>query len=111
MLGHPVGIAYPPLGFPVPFSGKCPLGTPVPLGNGFTGWPEPLGSGKGAAPDCDEKGPLGGDPDPEPPVVWVPDPPAPPAPAVEVTVTVTWTVEVTVWTAGQPLDGLPARPV
>ena len=64
----------------------------MPLGNGFTE-PGPLGSGKGAAPDCVEKGPLG---DPEPLVAWVPDPPAPPAPAVEVTVTVTWTVEVTV---------------
>ena len=66
----------------------------MPLGNGFTE-PGPLGSGKGAAPDCVEKGLLGGG-GPEPLVGWVPDPPAPPAPAVEVTVTVTWTVEVTV---------------
>ena len=82
----------------------------MPLGNGFTG-PDPLGRGKGAAPDCVEKGPFGGGggaPEPEPPVGWLPDPPAPPAPAV--TVTMTWTVEVTVWTAGQPLDGLPGRP-
>ena len=31
-------------------------------------------------------------------------------PALAVTVTVTWTVEVTVWTAGHPLDGLPGMP-
>lgn len=82
----------------------------MPLGNGSPE-PDPLGRGKGAAPDCIEKGPFGGGGgralDPEPAVAWLPDPPAP---AVEVTVTVTCTVEVTVWTAGQPLDGPPGTP-
>ena len=97
-LTDPVGLLYPPLDNPVPFDGKYPLGAPVPLGNGFTE-PDPVGRGKGAAPDCVEKGPFGGGreaPDPEPPVGWLPDDP----PAV--TVTMTETVEVTVWTAGQP---------
>ena len=97
IFADPVGLLYPPLAAPVPFDGKCPLGAPVPLGNGCTE-PDPLGVGKGAAPEWVEKGPLGDgreDPDPEPPVGALPDPPA-------VTVTMTETVEVTVWTAGQP---------
>ena len=105
IFADPVGLLYPPLAAPVPFDGKCLLGAPVPLGNGWTE-PEALGRGKGAAPDCVEKGPLGGGreaPDPEPPVGALPDPPA-------VTVTMTERVEVTVWTAGQPLDGLPGAP-
>lgn len=96
VFADPVGLVCPPLGTPVFFGGKCPLAAPVPLGNGFTE-PDPLGVGKGAAPECVEKGPFGdggGTPDPDPgaPVGWLPGPPAPPAPAV----TVTMTVEVTV---------------
>ena len=100
-----MGLLYPPLGNPVPVGGKYPLGAPLPLGNGCTE-PDPLGRGKGAAPECVEKGPFGGGreaPGPELPVGALPDPPA-------VTVTMTETVEVTVWTAGQPLDGLPGKP-
>ena len=72
----------------------------MPLGNGFSEL-DPLGIGKGAAPDCVVKGPFGnevggggggdggGVPDSEPPVGWVSELPAPPAVVVEVTVTVT----------------------
>lgn len=56
----------------------CPLGAPVPLGNGWDG-PNPLGNEKGAAPDVVEKGPFGEE---------APDPPASPSLTVEVTVTV-----------------------
>lgn len=71
----------------------CPLGTPVPLGNGITGL-EVLGRGKGAEPGCVEKGPFGcggaGASISGGTTV------ATPGLAVAVTVTVTWTVEVTV---------------
>ena len=87
---------------------------PVPLGKGFPE-PDPLGRGNGAEPEWVEKGPFGieegGVPEEAGPTVvgWLPDP-APTPPALAVTVMVTWTVEVTVWTAGQPLDGPPGMP-
>lgn len=52
VFADPVGLLCPPLGTPV-LGGKCPLAAPVPLGSGFTEL-DPLGVGKGAAPDCVE---------------------------------------------------------